>query len=226
MVSVALFAPAATQAAVAPPIAPNANSVELFMSNPTCENYFSFKIDSTPTNGTTSNGVIVISNATNTSFDWAFHADYLHVYDMAAVIVKGGTDSLIYYYTDEADDSDTNLQSPINTGGNQADISHVEFCFDEKAGTEPTPTPVVTPTPTPSGDVDGETGTPAPSDGGVEGATGTPGVTLPPTDTLGAAGTASTGESWRLIVLAMAGLLAAALLLTPARAKARSDRRR
>ena len=51
-------------------------------------------------------------------------------------------------------------------------------------------------------------------------------MTLPPTDTIGAAGTTSTGESWRLIVLAMAGLLAATLLLTPAKAEARSDRRR
>ncbi|MGK2849574.1 MAG: hypothetical protein ACSLFN_01470, partial [Candidatus Limnocylindrales bacterium] len=82
----------------------------------------------------------------------------------------------------------------------------------------PTPTPTVAPTETPDGGVGGATGTPTPTEtptGGVEGATGTPSVTLPPTDTLGA-GAAPSGDSWRMILLAMAGLLAAALLLTPA----------
>ncbi len=67
--------------------------------------------------------------------------------------------------------------------------------------------------------------TPPPT-GGVGGATGTPdvpGVTLPPTDTLGTATTAPAGDSWRLILLAMAGVMAAALLLTPARAVGRKD---
>jgi hypothetical protein len=93
----------------------------------------------------------------------------------------------------------------------------------------PTPTPEVTPTPTPTGSVGGATGTPQITPeptGSVGGATGTPGTTLPPTDTIGAAGTGSTGEAWRLIVLAMAGMLAAALLLTPAKAVVRNDRRR
>jgi hypothetical protein len=62
--------------------------------------------------------------------------------------------------------------------------------------------------------------------GGVGGATGTPGVpgiTLPPTDTLGAAPSAPAGDSWRLILLAMAGLMGAALVLTPARAVRKDD---
>jgi hypothetical protein len=64
----------------------------------------------------------------------------------------------------------------------------------------------------------------APPSGGVEGATGTPAVTLPPTDGLdGTAG--GFGESWRLVLLAVAGILAATLLLTPSRAVSR-DRRR
>jgi hypothetical protein len=64
----------------------------------------------------------------------------------------------------------------------------------------------------------------APPSGGVEGATGTPAVTLPPTDGLdGTSG--GFGESWRLVLLAIAGVLAATLLLTPSRAVAR-DRRR
>ncbi len=88
----------------------------------------------------------------------------------------------------------------------------------------PTPTPVVTPTPAPE-----VTPTPAPTPtptptGGVEGATATPppaataAHTLPPTDTLGDAGTTSRGDSWRIVLIALAAVLATALLLTPARA--------
>ncbi len=62
--------------------------------------------------------------------------------------------------------------------------------------------------------------------GDVGGATGTPNVTLPPTDTLAAGSSAPSGDSWRLILLAMAGIMAAALLLTPADAVIRRDRRR
>jgi hypothetical protein len=84
----------------------------------------------------------------------------------------------------------------------------------------PAPTPEVTPAPTPEV-------TPAPT-GGVGGATATPpaataGTTLPPTDTLGDTAPARGGDSWRLILLALAGTLGAALLLTPAKA-ARKDR--
>ena len=64
--------------------------------------------------------------------------------------------------------------------------------------------------------------TPAPT-GGVGGATGTPGVTLPPTDTLTGGPIAPAGDGWRLILLAMAGLMAAALLMTPARVVVRKD---
>jgi hypothetical protein len=64
--------------------------------------------------------------------------------------------------------------------------------------------------------------------GGVGGSTGTPRprATLPATDTLdGVASTAPAGESWRLMLLAMAGFLTAALMLTPARAAVRKDDR-
>ncbi|MEO5884178.1 MAG: cell wall anchor protein, partial [Candidatus Limnocylindrales bacterium] len=73
--------------------------------------------------------------------------------------------------------------------------------------------PNATPTPTPAATA---TSTATPPTGAVEGVTGTPGTTLPPTDTLATDATAPAGESWRLILLAMVGLLAAALLLTPA----------
>ena len=42
-------------------------------------------------------------------------------------------------------------------------------------------------------------------------------VTLPPTDTLSGGTTAPSSDSWRLILLAMAGLLVTTLLLTPNR---------
>jgi hypothetical protein len=53
-----------------------------------------------------------------------------------------------------------------------------------------------------------------PPEGEVDPATGTPGTTLPPTDTAPGT-TAPAGDGWRLTVLALSGLLAAALLLTP-----------
>ena len=68
--------------------------------------------------------------------------------------------------------------------------------------------------------------TDAPPTGGVGGATGTPGgagVTLPPTDTLNGGTEGLAGDGWRLILLAMAGLMAAALLVTPATVVVRRD---
>ena len=66
-----------------------------------------------------------------------------------------------------------------------------------------------------------ETSTPS---GGVEGATGTPKLTPPSTDAFGA-GAASTpaNDTWRLMLIAMAGLLATILVLTPATKKARKE---
>ncbi len=84
----------------------------------------------------------------------------------------------------------------------------------------PTPTPTLAPTPTPpaptpTGGVGGATGTPAPA------ATADP--TLPSTSTLDGTGSGPASDGWRLILLALAGVLAAALLLTPARAVVRKD---
>jgi hypothetical protein len=56
----------------------------------------------------------------------------------------------------------------------------------------------------------------------VAGETGTPAVTLPPTDSLSGGIQEPTGESWRLVLLAMAGILAAALLLTPTESRRRN----
>jgi hypothetical protein len=85
----------------------------------------------------------------------------------------------------------------------------------------PTATPTLAPTPaepTPTGGVGGATGTPA---GGAGGATSDP--TLPSTSTIDGTGSGPTGDGWRVILLAMAGLLAVALLLTPAKAVIRKD---
>ncbi len=76
----------------------------------------------------------------------------------------------------------------------------------------PTPTPTATPTTQPE-----VTPTPTPT---VEPATGTPNITPPPTDTFGGPSSPS-GDSWRLVVLAMAGALASLLVLTPATRKRR-----
>lgn len=365
---VAAVAPVPAFASHDPESAPNANSHELVAGNPTCPagQYASLKIDGgPPANGTYEdeggNATIVISNSTAYSFDWELVDPGLHLYDMDAVIVKGGNNAIVYFYDDVTDDSDTNLQPPPANGGDQPPaISHVEFCFDQKVGVKPTPTPEPTPTPTPEptptatpqpteglrasiliakydtkgtdsldddealdgasfevwmddgdeafdttkdtlvfgpattvgglldtdplaegwywivetvvpagftgsdpilvelnldSDVtcvwdaqglvdcvenDGEVEslswtivevenspvepTPTPT-GGVGGATGTPNITLPPTDATLDGAAPATGESWRLILLAMAGLLAAVLLLTPARSVVRADDR-
>ena len=77
----------------------------------------------------------------------------------------------------------------------------------------PTPTPVVTPEPTP---------TPTPFQS-VLGETSTPTVTLPPTDALSAPA-APASDSWRLLLIAAATLLASVLVMTPARVTNRRRR--
>jgi hypothetical protein len=57
----------------------------------------------------------------------------------------------------------------------------------------------------------------------VGGATGTPDPTLPATDTTDGATRAAGGDGLRIALLAMAGLLAATLVLTPARRVVRRD---
>ncbi len=69
----------------------------------------------------------------------------------------------------------------------------------------PTPTPPSEPTATP-------TPTPTPA-GSIEAVTGTPDVTPPPTDSVTPA--TQPNDSWRLILVGLAGLLATVLLLAP-----------
>ena len=112
--------------------------------------------------------------------------------------------------------------------GGEVVTDEVPFTIDE-CPVEPTPTPTATPTATPTGEVIDATGTPGPTatpTGEVLPATGTPTTTLPPTDTLGSATPPAANDGWRLILLAMAGLLAATLLLTPAQSVVGKGRRR
>jgi hypothetical protein len=199
---------------------------------------FYFKIQ-TPTDGTYEAGdpgveaswpgqVITISNASDDdqSFDWA------STQVVSQIVVKAG------------DDSTTITGGLPGTSGSidnddQQAISHVTWCGNAPEPTpeptpaptpEPTPAPTPEPTPAPTPEPT-PAPTPAPTPtptGGVGGATATPpaataGTTLPPTDALGDTAPASGGDSWRLILLALAGTLAAALMLTPAKA-VRKDR--
>ncbi len=91
--------------------------------------------------------------------------------------------------------------------------------------TRPTPTPNPTPTPTPD-----PTPTPTPEatpppTGEVLSEVGVPAVTLPPTDTLTQSSSAPAGDNWRLILLAMAGILAGSLVLTPGEVRAKGKGR-
>lgn len=58
-----------------------------------------------------------------TYFDWE------STLSLDAVIVKGGSQSYVYYY-DPEETSDTGLHSPDNASGSPANISHIEFCYD------------------------------------------------------------------------------------------------
>jgi hypothetical protein len=93
-----------------------------------------------------------------------------------------------------------------------------------------TPTEAPTATPAPTGSVEptqtvNPTATPAPT-GSVEAATATPARTLPSTSTIDGSGNGPMNDGWRVVLLALAGVLATALLLTPATAVIRKDDRR
>ena len=63
------------------------------------------------------------------------------------------------------------------------------------------------------------TNSPEPEDS-VQGETATPKITLPPTDAFGGP-VAPTNESWRIMLVVMAGILASVLILTPSPATRR-----
>jgi hypothetical protein len=92
----------------------------------------------------------------------------------------------------------------------------------------PTPEPEPEATPTPETEVAPTAAPPEPT-GEVGGSTGTPAATskatLPPTDAIDGEPTSPAGDGWRIVLLAVAGVLAATLMLTPARAVVRKDDR-
>jgi hypothetical protein len=93
----------------------------------------------------TYDGVITISGADGTSFDWQSAA-----VGVDAVIVKGGPNANLYDYDQPPPPavSDTDLTAPINPNNNQPfGLSHLEFCFKGDEMPTPTSTPV-TPTAT------------------------------------------------------------------------------
>ena len=131
--------------------------------------------------------------------------------------------------------SDEQLTAAAADPASQLQLSHV--CV----GADPSPTPSievtpspsieVTPTPsievTPSPSLPIESIVPTPSlpiesivptpSGSVLGETGSPEITPPSTDGLAGAGSSTTGSGWPMVLLALGAVLAAALLLTPAR---------
>jgi hypothetical protein len=207
-----------------------------------------------PGNGSESDGTVTVtvsdfqqSDAGNPgSFDWS--ADH----PIAAVVVKAGSDKHnLYLYHPLSQMGDTNLGPQAGNGNG---ISHISFCYvdapppDDEPVPTPTPTPDApepTPTPeepTPTPDAPEPTATPEPDqptggddpeptatpepEGGVEPVTGTPGVTLPPTDTLAASATSvDADEGMPMGLILIGGLVAAiatlSLLLRPARERER-----
>lgn len=137
LAAVATFASGAffTTSAV-DPVAPNANQVLTISpwKDAKCDSdqFFAFKVEAVANGPVGPNGEIILSNVDEDSFDWAIAPAFLNVYDMSAVIVKGGPSSAtVYIYSDAGDDSDTNLQAPLN-GDKPYGVSHINFCFDKK----------------------------------------------------------------------------------------------
>jgi hypothetical protein len=198
--------------------------------NPTCADFggwLEVKADP-PADGVFSDGTltITISNFQQSdsgnpgSFDWASNIG------VDAVFVKAGSDKhQLYLYAPEST-GDTGLGPQAGTGNG---ISHVSFCYDE--GEEPSEPPAESEPPTesePPAESEPPTGSeePAESDGPtpsqqVGGATGTPTITLPPTDAL-RAGDATTAPIGTFI--AIIGTLAAAAGVSLSRRPARARR--
>jgi hypothetical protein len=105
--------------------------------------------------------------------------------------------------------------------GNVSDVKVKSKVFKVECASAPNPTP--TPTPTPGGEEEGAAATPTPTpQGAVSGATATPHRSLPPTDTaVTPVAAVHTSDAWRMVVMALAAVLASGLLLTPVRSSIR-----
>jgi hypothetical protein len=116
--------------------------------------------------------------------------------------VKGGNGYNHYDYSGTGGvAADSGLVAPNNESGGPAGLSHIDFCVAEDE---------VEVTPTPDQSIEGETGTPVT----------TAKITLPPSDSIGGTSGPSNG-AWTILLVALAGLMASALVLTPAARKIR-----
>jgi len=153
---------------------------------------------------------ITLSNLSNDgqTFDWS------STKPVSLVIVKAGSDNHRSYQYDPPASSGTGLTH----GAGQQGISHISFCGSPLLSTPPPTTPPSPPISTPPPPTTPPPTTPptvAPTGSSLS-ETATPEPTLPPTDSL--AGEAQPSpDSWRLVLVAIAGLLAAILVLTPNR---------
>lgn len=66
---------------------------------------------------------VTITTADGVYFNWS------STLSMDVVISKGGTPGNVYKYDPEST-GDTGLESPVNSSGKPAEISHIEFCYD------------------------------------------------------------------------------------------------
>jgi hypothetical protein len=240
MLAVAVLGPSAQRS-----LAASVDPTDPGDGNPSCTDLgyaFEFKIDTGDLEETTygdedadfkANGGVVVSNWTGQEITISNLSDDGQTFDfeaeiaVSAVLVKAGNDNHALYEYDPPVLSDTELTH----GGDQQGISHVSFCGNpvtepseppsEPPSVPPSEPPSVPPSEPPSVPPS-EPPSVAPS-GGVGGATGTPtvtaGPTLPPTDLEGNA--APISDTWRMALIALAGLLASVLVMTPARSARR-----
>jgi hypothetical protein len=180
---------------------------------------------------------IKISNFTNSSSGTPGSFDWESNFGIDSVLVKAGSDKHnLYVYAPTAASAestgDTDLGPQAGTGNG---ISHISFCYDEgnppeseppsTPPSEPPSTPPSTPpseepsTPPSGSEEPTQSEAPSPSfSGGVNPITGAP--TLPPTD--GIATAAQPGsDTWRVLLIVMAALLASIMVLTPNRSSVR-----
>lgn len=76
---------------------------------------------------------ITFSDTTTKEFRWETEGAPID-----AVIIKGGPGANIYFYDPQAS-GDGLLQSPLNSGSRQADVSHVTFCWNPLKCDDPAP---------------------------------------------------------------------------------------
>jgi len=239
MLALALLAPTANAASVEP--------TDPGSGNPTCTDLnpawtLSFKIDTgdleertyewnegAPVASNWTGQAITLSNLSGDgqTFDWS------STLAVSGVLVKAASDNHALYTYVPPVTSDTELTH----GGGQQAISHLLFCGDpsttttttttettttettttETTTTETTTTETTTTETTTTETTTTETTTPSQS---VLAETGTPSVTLPPTDSISGTSAPSDG-TWRLALIALAALLASVLVMTPALATSR-----